>query len=223
MRKLRLSRAAAAHRRAATRLEGARGHAPTSNGERDPGSRRSAGRVDRADGRPRRTPRAASKLPFREYRTAEFLNRQPVVADRFDVMTVVQRLQVAGELAAAVAVDLDQSMPVTIELQQPGGLAAYEARAAAARIDPHAALVQQVTDSGYARQVADGMHAEISEAAPLISAPIPTKPSRPVDPTRTSSSQPSRKLEQERHRSDRQARRHRAPDHRRSQREPCGG
>jgi hypothetical protein len=57
MRKLRLSRAAAAHRRAATRLEGARGHAPTSNGERDPGSRRSAGRVDRADGRPRRTPR----------------------------------------------------------------------------------------------------------------------------------------------------------------------
>jgi hypothetical protein len=120
----------------------------------------------------------ASKLPFREYRTAEFLNRQPVVADRFDVMTVVQRLQVAGELAAAVAVDLDQSMPVTIELQQPGGLAAYEARAAAARIDPHAALVQQVTDSGYARQVADGMHAEISEAAPLISAPIPTKPSR---------------------------------------------
>jgi len=40
------------------------------------------------------------------------------------------------------------------------------------------------------------MHAEISEAAPLISAPIPTKPSRPVDPTRTSSSQPSRKLEQ---------------------------
>jgi hypothetical protein len=147
----------------------------------------------------------ASKLPFREYRTAEFLNRQPVVADRFDVMTVVQRLQVAGELAAAVAVDLDQSMPVTIELQQPGGLAAYEARAAAARIDPHAALVQQVTDSGYARQVADGMHAEISEAAPLISAPIPTKPSRPVDPTRTSSSQPSRKLEQERHRSDRQS------------------
>jgi hypothetical protein len=78
----------------------------------------------------------ASKLPLREYRTAEFLNRQPVVADRFDVMTVVQRLQVAGELAAAVAVDLDQSMPVTIELQQPGGLAAYEARAAAARIDP---------------------------------------------------------------------------------------
>ena len=138
-------------------------------------------------------------------------------------MTVVQRLQVAGELAAAVAVDLDQSMPVTIELQQPGGLAAYEARAAAARIDPHAALVQQVTDSGYARKVADGMHAEISEAAPLISAPIPTKPRRPVDPTRTSSSQPSRKLEQERHRGDRQARRHRAPDHRRSQREPCGG
>lgn len=39
------------------------------------------------------------------------LNRQPAVADRFDVMTVVQRLQVAGELAAAVAVDLDQSMP----------------------------------------------------------------------------------------------------------------
>jgi hypothetical protein len=53
-----------------------------------------------------------------------------------------------------VAVDLDQSMPVTIELQQPGGLAAYEARAAA-RIDPHAALVQQVTDSGNARQVAE--------------------------------------------------------------------
>ena len=72
----------------------------------------------------------ASKLPFREYRTAEFLNRQPVVADRFDVMTVVQRLQVAGELAAAVAVDLDQSMSVTIELQQPGGLAAYEATTA---------------------------------------------------------------------------------------------
>jgi len=99
----------------------------------------------------------ASKLPFREYRTAEFLNRQPIVADRFDVMTVVHRLQVAGELAAAVAVDLDRSTPATIERQQPGRLAAHEARAAAASIDPHAALVQQVTDSGHARQVADGM------------------------------------------------------------------
>ncbi len=99
----------------------------------------------------------ADKLPFREYRIAAFLNRQPVAADRFDVMTVVQRLQDAGEIAAAVAVDLDRSTPPTVEHQQPGRLAAYEARAGAGRIDPHSSLVQRVTDSGLAQQVADGM------------------------------------------------------------------
>jgi hypothetical protein len=99
----------------------------------------------------------ASNLPFREYRTAAFLNRQPIVADRFDVMTVVHRLQVAGELAAAVAVDLDRSTPPTVEHQQPGRLAAYEARASSALVDPHAALVLHVADRGNAQEIADGV------------------------------------------------------------------
>ena len=99
----------------------------------------------------------ASKLPFREYRVSEFLTRKPVVADRFDVMTVLHRLEVAGELAAAVAVDLDRSASATVGRQQPGRLAAYEARVEAAQIDPHAALVQPATDIGLTQQVADGM------------------------------------------------------------------
>jgi hypothetical protein len=109
----------------------------------------------------------ASRLPFREYRTAEFLNRQPVVADRFDVMTVVHRLTVAGELAASVAVDLDRSTPATIERQQPGRLAAHEARVGSARIDPQAALVHQVADSEHAQEVADGMLATSRDTVAL--------------------------------------------------------
>jgi hypothetical protein len=95
----------------------------------------------------------ASKLPFREHRIAAFLNRRPVVADRFDVMKVMDRLQDAGEMAAAVAVDLDRSTPPTVGHQQPGRLAAYAARAGSARFDPHATLVQPI-DSGHTQQVA---------------------------------------------------------------------
>ena len=88
----------------------------------------------------------ASKLPFREYRVTEFLTRKPVVADRFDVMTVLHRLEVASELAAAVAVDLDRAASATVGRPQPGRLAAHEARLEAAQVDPHAELVQQVAN-----------------------------------------------------------------------------
>jgi hypothetical protein len=88
----------------------------------------------------------ASKLPFREYRVSEFLTRKPVVADRYDVMTVLHRLESAGQLAASLAVDLDRAASATVGRQQRGLLAAHEARVDAARLDPHTALVQQVAD-----------------------------------------------------------------------------
>ena len=88
----------------------------------------------------------ASKLPFRQYRVNELLTRKPVVADRFDVMTVLHRLEVASARAAAVAVDLDRAASATVGRHQPGRLAAHEARVENAQIDPHAALVQQVAN-----------------------------------------------------------------------------
>jgi hypothetical protein len=104
----------------------------------------------------------ASKLPFREYRVTEFLTRKAVVADRFDVMTVLHRLEVAGALAAAVAVDLDRSASATVERQQPGRLAEHEARVEAAHVDPHSATVQQVANG----MLGPGQEPHTPEAAP---------------------------------------------------------
>src|SRR5262249_45772580 len=111
----------------------------------------------------------ASKLPFREYRVSEFLNKQPVVADRYDVLTVLHCLKVAGDLAAAVAVDLDRSTPAAIPHQQPGRLAAHEARVPT-RIAPHVVLVQPVADQGLTYLAAGGMYARRPDApAPSVS------------------------------------------------------
>lgn len=88
----------------------------------------------------------ASRLPFREQRISEFLTHRPVVADRFDVLTVMDRLEDAAKLAAELAVDLDRCATATVGRPQPGLLAAHAARAGAAQIDPHAALVEHVAD-----------------------------------------------------------------------------
>ena len=104
----------------------------------------------------------ASKLPFREYRVTEFLTRKPVVADRFDVMTVLHRLEIASELAAAVAVDLDRAASATVGRPQPGRLAAHEARIEAAPTGPRAALVQQVAND----MLGPGQEPHTPEAAP---------------------------------------------------------
>jgi len=88
----------------------------------------------------------AARLPFREQRVEEFLNRRAVVADRFDVVTVMDRLGDAAKFASELATTLNRAGGPTISTSQPGLVAANADRAAAARPDPHAALVQQVRD-----------------------------------------------------------------------------
>lgn len=88
----------------------------------------------------------AARLPFREQRVEQFLNRRAVVGDRFDVVTVMDRLGDAAKLAAELATTLDQASGSTISTCQPDLVAANADRAAVARPGPRAALVQQVSD-----------------------------------------------------------------------------
>ena len=88
----------------------------------------------------------ADRLPFREQRLDQFLNRRAVVADRFDVVTVMDRLGDAAKLGAEVATGLNHARgPASPELQ-PDLAAANAARAVPTRADPHAALVAHVRD-----------------------------------------------------------------------------
>ncbi len=86
----------------------------------------------------------ASRLPFREQRVSEFLTHRPVVADRFDVVTIVDRLDDAAKLAAELAVELDRAASRTVGRAQPGAIAAREARLQRSPLDPHAALVNNI-------------------------------------------------------------------------------
>lgn len=86
----------------------------------------------------------ADRLPFREQRVEQFLSRHAVVADRFDVVTVMDKLGDAAKLGAGVATSLNHARgPGSPELQ-PDLAAANAARATPVRADPHAALVAQV-------------------------------------------------------------------------------
>lgn len=82
----------------------------------------------------------ATRLPFREQRLEQFLTHRAVVADRFDVVTVMDRLGDAAKLAAELATTLNQAGGPRITPPQPG-LAAANAERAAVRPDPRAALV----------------------------------------------------------------------------------
>lgn len=86
----------------------------------------------------------ADRLPFREQRLDQFLQRRAVVADRFDVVTVMDRLGDAGKLAAELATTLTHAAGPQVGGAQPDLQAANAELAAQIRPDPHAALVQQV-------------------------------------------------------------------------------
>ena len=79
----------------------------------------------------------ATRLPFREgnldpflARRAAFLSRRAVVADRFDVVSIMDRLGDAAKLAAELATALDQAGGPPSRPLQPDLLAAHAARAA---------------------------------------------------------------------------------------------
>lgn len=82
----------------------------------------------------------ATRLPFRETRLHEFTAHRSVVADREDVAIAAECLTTAATLAASAALDLDRATASTVGRDQPGLVAAHEARVAPTR-DPHAALV----------------------------------------------------------------------------------
>lgn len=86
----------------------------------------------------------ASRLPFREDRLSEFLANRAVVADRFDVAAVLDRLTDAGKLAAEVAIDLDRAAGGVADRDRPGVLADHQARVERSRRDPHAALIGDI-------------------------------------------------------------------------------
>jgi hypothetical protein len=88
----------------------------------------------------------ADRLPFREHRLDQFLQRRAVVADRFDVVTVMDRLGDAGKLAAELATTLTHATGPHIGQRQPHLQDANAVLAAETLPDPHAALVQQARD-----------------------------------------------------------------------------
>ncbi len=88
----------------------------------------------------------ATRLPFREQRLDQFLARRAVVADRFDVVAIMDRLGDAAKLAAELATSLDQAGGPTSRPMQPDLLAAHAARAAQLPLEPHGPLAQHIRD-----------------------------------------------------------------------------
>lgn len=87
----------------------------------------------------------ASNLNFREDRLEQFLARQAVVADRLDLEPVTRRLGDAADLAGSLAMQLDRA-PRPGRPAHPALVHPRATRAAATRVDPHAALSQQVSE-----------------------------------------------------------------------------
>ena len=88
----------------------------------------------------------ATRLPFREERLQPFLAKRAVVADRFDVAPVMDRLGDAAKLAAELATTLERAVGTSWQHSQPGLTAANAARAAESRPDPQSALTERVRD-----------------------------------------------------------------------------
>lgn len=88
----------------------------------------------------------ANRLPFREQRLDQFLHHRAVVADRFDIVTVMDRLGDAAKLGAEVATTLTYATGPHDRSTQPHLTAANAVRAGAHQADPHAALLAQVRD-----------------------------------------------------------------------------
>lgn len=88
----------------------------------------------------------ATRLPFREQRLDHFLARRAVIADRFDVVAIMDRLGDAAKLAAELATSLDQAGGPTSRPMQPDLLAAHAARAAQLPPEPNGPLAQHIRD-----------------------------------------------------------------------------
>ena len=88
----------------------------------------------------------ATRLPFREERLKPFLAKSGVVADRFDVAPIIDRLGDAAKLAAELATTLDRARGAKGRPSQLGLLAANAARAAESRPDPYSPLTERVRD-----------------------------------------------------------------------------
>jgi len=88
----------------------------------------------------------ATRLPFREQRLDQFLARHAVIADRFDVVSIMDRLGDAAKLAAELATSLDQAGGPASRPMQPDLLAAHAARAAQLPPEPHGHLAQHLRD-----------------------------------------------------------------------------
>jgi hypothetical protein len=114
----------------------------------------------------------ADRLPFREQRLDQFLNRHAVVADRFDVVNVMDRLGDAAKIGAEVATELNHARgPVGPELQ-PDLAAANAARTLPAQADPHAALVTQVrAEAEIVHERTNELHVDDTAAAYEIESP----------------------------------------------------
>jgi len=88
----------------------------------------------------------APRLPFREQRLEQFLARRAVIADRFDVVSIMDRLGDAAKLAAELATTLNQAGGPASRPMQPDLLAAHAARAAQLPPEPHGPLAQHLRD-----------------------------------------------------------------------------
>lgn len=88
----------------------------------------------------------ATRLPFREQRLDQFMARRAVIADRFDVVSIMDRLGDAAKLAAELATTLDQAGGPVGRPLQPDLLAAHAARAAQLPANPHGPLAEHVRD-----------------------------------------------------------------------------
>jgi hypothetical protein len=88
----------------------------------------------------------ATRLPFREQRLDQFIARRAVIADRFDVVSIMDRLGDAAKLAAELATTLDRAGGPVDRPLQPDLLAAHAARAAQLPPDPHGPLAEHVRD-----------------------------------------------------------------------------
>jgi hypothetical protein len=102
-------------------------------------------------------------LPFREQRLDQFLNRRAVVADRFDVVTVMDRLGDAAKLGAELATGLNHARGHAGPELQPDLAAVNAARAVPVQADPHAALVAQVRDGASTPTKAEIVHERHNE------------------------------------------------------------
>lgn len=107
----------------------------------------------------------ATRLPFREQRLDQFLARRAVVADRFDVVAIMDRLGDAAKLAAELATTLDQAGGPASRPLQPDLLAAHAARAAQLPPQPHGPLAEHVRDR---MQPAEPAAAEAVALAPEL-------------------------------------------------------